>query len=73
MVTIEPVLDFDLIELMRWVKNIKACMVWVGYNSRKNDLPEPSAEKFEALCQVLRDEGLNVILKTRKSKGRKSS
>ena len=68
MVTIEPVLDFDQRELVSWVKKINPAVVWLGYNSGKVDLPEPSAEKFKKLHQALKKAGHKVVIKTGKTK-----
>jgi|GEM_PF-481261 len=64
MVTIEPVIDFDLDVMVKWIKQIKPCMVWLGYDSRRNDLPEPSDEKFQNLHRELMKAGIKVKLKT---------
>jgi len=64
MVTIEPVIDFDLDVMVRWMKNIDPCMVWLGYDSKKNHLPEPSDKKFGSLHRTLKEVGIRVILKT---------
>ena len=64
MVTIEPVMDFDLDVMIGWVENINPCMVWLGYDSGKNKLPEPKLEKVESLHWNLAKKGFVVILKT---------
>ena len=63
MVTIEPVLDFDLVTMASWMENINPCMIWLGYNSRKNNLPEPELEKVKELYWELGKQGFTVILK----------
>ena len=68
MITIEPVVDFDLGVMVKWVKDIKPCMVWLGYDSKKNDLPEPSYEKFMNLKKTMEQVGIKVILKTVREK-----
>ena len=68
MITIEPVIDFDLNILMTWVDNIDPCMVWLGYDSKKNNLTEPSLDKFWALHKKLQDSKYLVILKTVRGK-----
>jgi DNA repair photolyase len=55
-VTIEPIMDFDMSEMLSWLIEIKPEFVYIGYNSkdRKNKhLPEPSLAKTEALIAVL--------------------
>ena len=64
MVTIEPVIDFDLYVMIDWVENINPCMVWLGYDSGKNKLPEPKLEKVKNLHWELAKKGFVVILKT---------
>lgn len=64
MVTIEPVMDFDLNVMIDWVENINPCMVWLGYDSGKNKLPEPDLEKVRSLHWRLAKKGFVVILKT---------
>ncbi len=66
MITIEPILDFDQKELVSWIKEINPCMVWLGYDSGKNGLIEPSFEKFTKLYQKLSKDKFNVILKNTK-------
>lgn len=64
MITIEPVIDFDLDVMVRWVKEINPVVVWLGYDSGKNNLSEPSIEKFNRFHKALEKAGFNVILKT---------
>lgn len=64
MVTIEPVIDFDLDTMVEWMKKIKPCMVWLGYDSKKNNLPEPELKKVRELHWELSRAGFVVILKT---------
>ena len=68
MVTIEPVLDFDLSVMVKWIKEIEPCVVWLGFDSGNNDLPEPDYDKFWTLYHKLDEMGINVILKTVKNK-----
>ena len=64
MVTIEPVMDFDLNVMIDWVESINPCMVWLGYDSGKNKLPEPELEKVKSLHWQLSKKGFVVVLKT---------
>lgn len=54
-VTIEPVMDFDLPILVKWIKALKPEAVYLGYNSRpsKVKLLEPSKELFWDLYDAL--------------------
>ncbi len=49
MISIEPILDFDLNELGRWIRNIEPEFVSIGADSKDNDLEEPNGEKIEKL------------------------
>jgi len=64
MVTVEPVLDFDINVMVSWIENIQPCMVWLGYDSRKNHLPEPPLEKVKSFYWELGTLGFRVMLKT---------
>ncbi len=63
MVTIEPVIDFDLNVMVNWVQQINPCMVWIGYDSRNSHLPEPNLQKVRDLHWSLAMDGIPVILK----------
>lgn len=63
MVTIEPVIDFDMNVMVSWIENINPCMVWLGYDSGKNRLPEPELEKVKELYWQLGQRGFMVVLK----------
>lgn len=64
MVTCEPVIDFDVDTMVEWIRNINPVMVWIGYDSKNNYLPEPALEKVKALHWKLAKQGIVVILKT---------
>lgn len=55
MVTIEPVIDFDLEEMIKLIRHTKATQVNIGADSdhKKNNLPEPSKDKILALISEL--------------------
>ena len=50
--------------MVDWIENINPCMVWLGYDSGKNRLPEPKLEKVKTLHWALATRGFTVILKT---------
>jgi len=54
-VTIEPILDFDLEILEEWISNIGPETCYVGYDSKKNFLPEPELSKVRALMKRLKE------------------
>ncbi len=53
MITIEPIMDFDLIELVYLIKTIKPEQVNIGADSGNNNLPEPSWWEVERLIKTL--------------------
>ena len=65
-VTIEPVLDFDLRTFTAWIRRIRPEYVWLGFNSRPESvtLPEPPEEKVQRLADRLMEAGIEVRGKT---------
>jgi len=53
MVSIEPVMDFDLDDMVRWMVEIKPEFVSIGADSKGHNLPEPSPEKLQKLIEHL--------------------
>lgn len=53
MITIEPIMDFDLNIMVNWLKDIGPSWVNIGADSGGHNLPEPSKEKIEALITEL--------------------
>jgi hypothetical protein len=64
-VTVEPIMDFDMNVFSKWIINIDPEYVWLGYNSRPKqiELPEPSPKKTRKLLKILRSAGLQIRLK----------
>jgi len=54
MISIEPIIDFDPVELLQILRNIQPNFVSVGADSKNCNLPEPSAEKVVNLLLELR-------------------
>ena len=54
-VTIEPIMDFDLLEMIQLIKICKPKQVNIGADSGKNRLPEPSKEKILQLIEGLKE------------------
>lgn len=52
-VTIEPIMDFDLVPMVELIKRCNPIQVNIGADSGRNGLPEPSRQKVEALIQEL--------------------
>lgn len=63
MVTIEPVMVFDLDVMVQWIAEIKPKLVWLGYDSKNCGLVEPTQQEFQALLWELAKLGVAVILK----------
>jgi hypothetical protein len=61
-VTIEPVMNFDLEVFSSWIKEIDPEYVWLGFNSRPRQvqLPEPSYEKLIGFAETLIEAGIQV-------------
>jgi len=53
MVSIEPIMDFDLGILDQWIQEINPEFVSIGADSGKNKLSEPSAQKLGELLEIL--------------------
>jgi len=62
MVSIEPVMDFDLVDFLCMLRDIKPEFVSIGADSKRNNLIEPSSEKLEKLIKHLKSH-TNVIIK----------
>jgi protein gp37 len=52
-VSVEPIMDFDLETFVNWIKDINPVMVHVGYDNYNNDLPEPTLCKTKQLIGTL--------------------
>lgn len=59
-VTIEPVLDFDVDILARWIAAIRPEFLNLGADSKGHDLPEPSIDKIFALVDKLKEYGIEL-------------
>jgi len=55
MVSIEPIMDFDLVMLVDWIKAIEPEFVSIGADSKGHHLPEPDGDKVKALIEALRE------------------
>lgn len=64
--TIEPIMDFDILGMVHIIKGINPERIYLGLNSRHKriQLPEPSKEKFWEFYNILTQElGFSVELK----------
>jgi len=59
MVNIEPILDFDLDVMVRWMEDIRPDFISIGADSKHKNLPEPSSQKVKILIQEL--EGISEV------------
>jgi len=55
MISIEPILDFDLAEFVEMIKRINPKFVSIGADSKNHNLPEPPAWKAEQLIKSLKE------------------
>jgi DNA repair photolyase len=62
-VSIEPILHFDLDILAQWITDIDPFIVYVGYDNYSNKLREPTMQQTLKLMQRLSENSL-VIKKT---------
>lgn len=53
MVSIEPIMDFDLDVMIGWMKAISPEFVSMGADSKSHNLPEPTPEKIKKLIKEL--------------------
>jgi len=67
-VTVEPVMDFDLEIFLTWIGFLKDQgtleYVWFGFDSKKCGLPEPSLDKAQDFVDLLQEAGVEVRGKT---------
>ena len=54
-ITIEPIMDFDLIEMVNLIRICNPIQVNIGADSGNNNLPEPSKEKILQLIEKLEE------------------
>jgi hypothetical protein len=70
MVSIEPIMDFELFYFAEWIREIAPEFVSIGADSKGHHLPEPPAEKvreliteLEKFTKVIQKDNLKRILK----------
>ena len=63
--TLEPLLDFDVQPFADMIAHAEPLYVWLGLNSRPKQvqLPEPSPEKIHELVRILAGAGIEVRFK----------
>ena len=60
MVTVEPILIFNLDQFYSMIHSIDPEIVYIGYDSKKNKLPEPTLDETNELINRLREHGFEV-------------
>ena len=63
-VSIEPIMNFELPILFRWITEIEPEIVSIGYDNYSNHLPEPPLSKTLKLIEDLEASGIIVERKT---------
>ncbi|MBU0498188.1 MAG: DUF5131 family protein [Candidatus Thermoplasmatota archaeon] len=63
MVSIEPILDFDVDVMVQWIQNINPDFVSIGADSKNNGLPEPTLQKIHSLISQL-EESTEIKIKS---------
>jgi hypothetical protein len=53
MVSIEPIMDFELYTMVKWMKEIGPDFVSIGADSKGHNLPEPSPSNVDKLIEEL--------------------
>ena len=53
MISIEPIMDFDLDVMVKWIERIKPDFVSIGADSKGHNLPEPSSIKVKQLIKAI--------------------
>ncbi len=53
MISIEPIMDFDMHQFVSWIESVKPAFVSIGADSKNHDLPEPSGDKVKQLIREL--------------------
>lgn len=63
--TIEPVADFDLDVMKKWIIDLNPIYLWIGYNSHVKSVnyPEPDGSKITALVRHVEAHGIPVRAK----------
>jgi hypothetical protein len=54
-VTIEPIMKFDIRYMVSWMRDMKPDLVFIGADTGKHNLPDPTGEEVKDLIFELRD------------------
>jgi hypothetical protein len=63
MISVEPVMDFNLSIFLPWLQTLRPERVFIGADNYGNNLPEPSAGELHRLIDRLRADDIEVIEK----------
>jgi DNA repair photolyase len=63
MVSIEPVMDFDIDEFVKLLRLISPAKISIGADSQGHHLPEPSPEKLKELISACKEITDDIVLK----------
>ena len=69
MVTIEPVMAFDMDIMVEWMAKLNPCLIWLGFDTKGCGLPEPTTEQVRELHWRLSLLGIPVRLKDVRTTG----
>ena len=64
MVTIEPIMDFDLKEMVELIDIARPNIIHIGAVTGNNKIQEPSTENVYRLIEILSSYNLELILKS---------
>lgn len=59
-ISVEPVMDFDLKLFVKWIEEINPFIVYVGYDNYSHKLREPTLKQVNELLRSLPDDSLVV-------------
>lgn len=59
-ITIEPIMDFDVIPLTEWIFRTRPLFVNIGADSKNSNLTEPSTEKVKELIKRLQEKNIFI-------------
>jgi DNA repair photolyase len=62
-ITIEPIMKFDLKEMIDGLVAVKPNFINIGADSKKCGLPEPTKDEVQALIKAIQQYGLNIRIK----------
>ena len=60
-ISIEPILEFDLDEMVKWVEDIDPVLTFVGYDNWNNKLPEP--RYYDTLELIDKLEYITIVIR----------